>query len=276
VVVGATDPNPHHRGRAFKILKRAGIPVTPGVLAEECERLNEAFNHWIVQGTPWVTVKAAMTLDGKIATATGQSKWITGKLARASGMQLRQGADAILVGINTVLADDPSLTVRPANGERLRRIVLDANARTPLGSKLVSDEHAGLTTIVVGESAPKRRDEALAGLVKVLVARGTKPKGGASNGHPAGIDIRWLLKRLGSEEVTNLLVEGGGEINASFLLQGCAHRVAFFYAPKVIGGRDARKAVAGKGVKSVEAAIQLEEVQWERLGVDWLLTARVI
>ena len=111
VVVGATDPNPAHAGRGFSILKRAGIAVTPGIYAGDCARLNEAFNHWIVNGTPFVTVKAAMTLDGKIATASGESKWITGEKARAYGMKLRQGADAILVGINTVLADDPSLTL---------------------------------------------------------------------------------------------------------------------------------------------------------------------
>jgi diaminohydroxyphosphoribosylaminopyrimidine deaminase/5-amino-6-(5-phosphoribosylamino)uracil reductase len=183
--------------------------------------------------------------------------------------------DAILVGINTVLADDPGLTVRPPKGKMPRRIVLDTNARTPPGSKVVSDENAALTTIVVGKSAPKRRVKALARLVNVLVAPGTKPKDGASNRHPAGIDVRWLLKRLGSEDVTHLLVEGGGEINASFLLRGYAHRVAFFYAPRIIGGRDAHKAVAGKGVRRVEAAIRLREVQWERLGVDWLLTGRV-
>src|SRR5436190_4655886 len=114
VVVGATDPNPLHSGRAFEILKHAGIPVIHGVLTRQCEELNEAFNHWIVHRTPFVTVKAAMTLDGKIATAGGESKWITGAKARAHGMRLRQGADAILVGINTILADNPSLTVRTA------------------------------------------------------------------------------------------------------------------------------------------------------------------
>ena len=165
VVAGATDPNPRHCGRAFKILRRAGIAVTHGVLAEECARLNEAFNHWIVRRTPFVTVKAAMTLDGKIATASGESKWITGEQARAYGMRLRQGADAILVGINTVLADDPSLTVRAqesgaqwrsrGQGNRLRRIVLDARARTPLGAKVASDECAALTTVVVSKSAPQ-------------------------------------------------------------------------------------------------------------------------
>src|ERR1700733_10768074 len=118
VVVGATDPNPNHAGQAFKILKRAGIETTHGILADECARLNEAFNHWIVHRTPFVTVKAAMTLDGKIATASGESRWITGPEARAYGMKLRQGMDAILVGVNTILCDDPMLTFRPIKKTR--------------------------------------------------------------------------------------------------------------------------------------------------------------
>ncbi len=132
VVSGAVDPNPRHRGRAFDILQRAGITVTQGVLAEECARLNEAFNHWIVQRTPLVTVKAAMTLDGKIATAAGESKWITGEKARAYGMKLRQGADAVLVGISTVLSDDPSLTARSLNSEvRAPRVPSPEEGVTP-------------------------------------------------------------------------------------------------------------------------------------------------
>ena len=112
VVVAATDPNPAHAGRGFRILRRAGIEVVTGVLEHEATQLNESFNHWIVHRTPFVTVKAAMTLDGKIATASGESKWITGEAARTEGMKLRHGADAILVGVNTILADDPSLTAR--------------------------------------------------------------------------------------------------------------------------------------------------------------------
>ncbi len=113
VVIGATDPNPKHAGKAFKILRRAGIEVVHGILAEDCARLNEAFNHWIVHRTPFVTVKAGMTLDGKIATADGESRWITGEQARAYGMKLRGGMDAILAGVNTILLDDPMLTFRP-------------------------------------------------------------------------------------------------------------------------------------------------------------------
>jgi diaminohydroxyphosphoribosylaminopyrimidine deaminase / 5-amino-6-(5-phosphoribosylamino)uracil reductase len=280
VVVGATDPNPQHAGKGFKILQRAGIEVVHGVLRDECAELNEAFNHWIVHRTPFVTVKAAMTLDGKIATAGGESKWITGEKARAHGMKLRQGSDAILAGINTILADDPGLTARTKMEDGkwkmarpVRRIILDSMARTPLDAKVVSDEFAALTTIVVGQLAPKRRVAALAKRVTVWIAPGTKGPASATR-HPA-IDLRWLLKKLGAENVTRLLVEGGGEVNASFLLGGFAQRAAFFYAPKILGGRDARRGVAGEGVKSLGEVIQLREPEWRQLGEDLLLTARV-
>jgi diaminohydroxyphosphoribosylaminopyrimidine deaminase/5-amino-6-(5-phosphoribosylamino)uracil reductase len=265
VVIGSTDPNPKHAGKGFEILRRAGIEVVHGILGDECAKLNEAFNHWIVHRTPFVTVKAAMTLDGKIATASGESKWITGEESRACGMKLRHGADAILVGINTVLADDPSLTFRSQNKNlRLRRIILDSLARTPLDAKVVSDEFAALTTIVVGKLAPKKRVAALAKKVNVIVAPAKK----------SAIDLPWLLKKLGAENVTSLLVEGGGEVNASFLLSGFAQRIAFFYAPKILGGRDSRKAVAGEGAGSLSEAVRLREVQWRKLGEDLLMTAR--
>ncbi len=266
VVVGTTDPNPQHAGKGFEILRRAGIVVLKGILAEECVRLNEAFNHWIVHRTPLVTVKAAMTLDGKIATAAGESKWITGQKARAHGMKLRQGADAILVGINTILADDPSLTARGVKGKQLRRIVLDAQARTPLESKVVSDDQSHLSTIVVSDSAPLRRMSLLSKRVKVIVAPSARS---------GFLNLPWLLKQLGSHDVTSLLVEGGGEVNASFLLQGFADRVAFFYAPKILGGRDSIRAIAGKGVIGLTDAIRLAEPEYRRLGDDLLLTARV-
>jgi diaminohydroxyphosphoribosylaminopyrimidine deaminase/5-amino-6-(5-phosphoribosylamino)uracil reductase len=327
VVIGATDPNPKHSGRAFKILRRAEIEVislgkgrarhfvraVPGLakqrraedctpslsLTNECVRLNEAFNHWIVHRRPFVTVKAAMTLDGKIATATGESKWITGEAARAHGMKLRQGADAVLVGINTILADDPSLTFRtnadskgniehltsnrpslgsygPAGIQHriLRRIILDSMARTPLAAKVASDEFAALTTIVVSKYAPKNRVAVLAKRVNVIVAPATKRRA-RSDAPYQQIDLRWLTRKLGAENVTSLLVEGGGEVNASFLLGGLAQRVSFFYAPKILGGRDSRKAVAGEGARSLAEVIRLRDVEWKRLGPDLLLTARV-
>jgi len=280
VMVGATDPNPLHAGKGLLILQRAGIAASlisasasaiPAGrrLAEECTRLNEVFNHWIVHRTPFVTVKAAMTLDGKIATAKGESKWITGEKARAHGMKLRQGSDAILVGVNTILIDDPSLTVRITKPNPIRRIVLDSLARTPVTAKVARDAFARWTTIVVSPGAPQRRIAALARKVNVLTAPQAQPVAG----RPPAIDLRWLLKKLGAESVTSLLVEGGGEVNASFLLGNLAQRVAFFYAPKVLGGQAARKGVAGEGAQSWRDVIKLEQVQWRQLGDDLLLTA---
>jgi len=284
IVVGAIDPNPRHAGKGITLLRREGIPVTTGILEEDSQRLNEAFNHWVVHSTPFVTVKAAMSLDGKIATRTGESKWITGAKARAFGMKLRQGADAVLVGVNTVLADNPSLTWRPKGAElnikrstfnvqrststakRLRRIILDANARTPLNSKVVSDSFAQFTTIVVTEAASRKRVKALAERARVWVGPVSEP---------GKIDLHWLMAKLGGEDVTSLLVEGGGEVNASFFWEGRAQRIAFFYAPKIIGGRDAVKAVGGAGFGGLDDALHLREVEWRQLGPDLLLTARV-
>lgn len=240
--------------------------------------MNEAFNHWITKRTPFVTVKAAMTLDGKIATASGESKWITGPKARAYGMKLRQGADAVLVGVNTIIADDPALTVRKVSSFKFqvssfpRRIVLDSMARTPLKSRVICDEFAARTTIVVSKLASKARVAALARRVNVLVAPLARPR---VSGEEAKIDLRWLMKKLGAEKVASLLVEGGGEVNASFLLNQLGQRVAFFYAPKILGGRDARKAVAGEGVQRVAEMIRLRDVEWRRLGADLLLTGSI-
>jgi diaminohydroxyphosphoribosylaminopyrimidine deaminase/5-amino-6-(5-phosphoribosylamino)uracil reductase len=153
-----------------------------------------------------------------------------------------------------------------------RRIILDSQARTPLNARVVSDEFAGLTTIVVSKQAPKARVAALAKRVRVVIAPSAKAKG---KDEEPKIDLRWLMKKLGAEQVASLLVEGGGEVNASFLLCRLTQRVAFLYAPKVLGGRDARKAMGGRGVQSIAEMIKLREVEWRRLGPDFLLTGRV-
>lgn len=271
VVIGAIDPNPKHAGRALKSLRRSGVEVARGPLAAEAEKLNESFNHWIVHKTPWVVVKAAMTLDGKIATATGESKWITSKKSRAASLHLRQGADAILVGVNTVLADNPKLTARgersrPEWGEKiLRRIILDPRARTPLEANVVCDSLAAMTTVVVSRLAPAKKIAALSRHVRVLLAPSRRGR----------IDLRWLLKKMGRDEIASLLVEGGGETNALFFENRLVDRIFFFYAPKIVGGRQARKAVAGVGVRGVAGKISLTDVSWRRVGEDLLLAARV-
>jgi diaminohydroxyphosphoribosylaminopyrimidine deaminase/5-amino-6-(5-phosphoribosylamino)uracil reductase len=176
------------------------------------------------------------------------------------------------VGINTLLADDPSLTARNVDGagsapthHLLHRIILDADARTPLTAKVFDKTSSTPTTIVVTRSASQQRTRRLAKRARVLVAPGR-------NGR---IDLPWLLKLLGSEDITSLLVEGGGEVNASFLLGGLAQKVAFFYAPKVLGGADSKKAVGGDGVTRLQDALELTDVSWSRLGSDWLMTASI-
>ena len=271
VVVAATDPNPAHAGRAFRWLRRRGVAVERGVLADEATEINFAFNHWITAGLPFVTVKAAMTLDGKIATASGESKWITGPEARREGMKLRHEADAILVGVNTILADNPGLTLRDVRrpkaewrGPALRRIVLDPRARTPLGSWVLGDEFAEQTTVVVSRDAPAGRLAKLKERCRVITCPLAK----------RGFNLKSLLRKLGRQDCTHLLVEGGGETNAAFIEAGLASRVAFFYAPKILGGRDARTAVAGEGLPLAKG-LQLEKIRWRNLGPDLMLTARV-
>jgi diaminohydroxyphosphoribosylaminopyrimidine deaminase/5-amino-6-(5-phosphoribosylamino)uracil reductase len=270
VVAATTDPNPAHSGRGFDILRKHGILVSTNLLSETAAELNEAFNHWILNRTPWVIIKAAMTLDGKIATASGQSRWITGPKARAFGMRLRLGADAILVGVNTILADNPSLTVRKKGSDTpikpLRRIILDSHARTPLTARVISDAHAAWTTVIVTQAAPARRVVQLAKKVNVLVAP-------AKNGR---VDLKWLLKTLGAGQITSLLVEGGGEVNASFLQERLGNRLFFFYAPKIIGGHGSVTplAVAGNGARTLQEVPTLKDCRWRRLGDDLMLTAR--
>ncbi|MCD6052508.1 MAG: 5-amino-6-(5-phosphoribosylamino)uracil reductase / diaminohydroxyphosphoribosylaminopyrimidine [Verrucomicrobia bacterium] len=271
VIVAATDPNPAHAGRAFQLLRAAGIKVTEGILAAEATELNRVFNHWIIHRTPLITLKAAMTLDGKTATARGESKWITSEAARQFAMMLRAEHDAILVGVNTIIADDPSLTIRLAKGKApdklhgFRRIILDPQARTPLTAKVVTDEHKHLTTLVVSKTAPAKRIAALAKHVRIVTA----PT------NAAGLNLRGLMKKLGKEEITSLLVEGGGETVGKFAEQRLAHRIAFFYAPKVLGGRTARKGVAGIGANNWSEVIKLKNIKWRKLSPDLLLTADV-
>jgi diaminohydroxyphosphoribosylaminopyrimidine deaminase/5-amino-6-(5-phosphoribosylamino)uracil reductase len=270
VVAGATDPNPRHAGRGLELLRQAGISVQSEVPRVDCTSLNESFNHWIVHRTPWVIVKAAMTLDGKIATASGESKWITGERSRAEGMRLRSGVDAILVGVNTIVADDPALTLRGVWAKRrgkrpLRRIILDPAARTPTTAKVVSDAAAVNTTVVVADSAPSDRVAALKKLVSILLVPITQK----------GFDFAALWQRLEAECITSLLVEGGGETQARFLSGGLAHRVVFFYAPKLLGGKTARRAVAGEGAQNWEEIVRLSKPHWRRLGPDLMLSAVV-
>jgi diaminohydroxyphosphoribosylaminopyrimidine deaminase/5-amino-6-(5-phosphoribosylamino)uracil reductase len=268
VVVACLDPNPKHAGRGIALLESAGLKVTRGVLEDKAMTLNHSFFHWIQHHRPWVTIKAAMTLDGKIATASGESKWITGTEARRHAMKLRFGMDAMLVGIETVLMDDPSLTVRLGTSTQpskpLLRLVLDSKARIPLDSKLVTDPWNQWTRVVISQSAPRKRVKLLQEKVKVWES--------PNSGH---IDLDWLLLQLGAENVTSLLVEGGGKVNAGFFEQQLVHAVAFYYAPKVLGGEHSRRAVSGRGAKTLQEAIRLKNASWKKVGQDLVMQALV-
>ncbi|MGV3775020.1 MAG: bifunctional diaminohydroxyphosphoribosylaminopyrimidine deaminase/5-amino-6-(5-phosphoribosylamino)uracil reductase RibD [Verrucomicrobiales bacterium] len=270
VIVASSDPNPNHASKGFDLLHSAGIRVRSGLLNSESTRLNAAFNHWIVHKRPYVTVKSAMSLDGKIATSAGESKWITSERSRALGMKLRLGSDAILTGIRTVLADDPALTIRnisPAKRKQkpLKRFILDSDARTPLSANVISDAQKEHTTILVSESAAEEKVQALQERVRVWrIPRGE-----------SGLDLQEITRRMGVEQITSLLVEGGGEAVASFFAANLAHKVYFFYAPRILGGRASRKSVAGSGFSFPQDAPRLTDVQWKQLPPDLLLTASV-
>jgi diaminohydroxyphosphoribosylaminopyrimidine deaminase/5-amino-6-(5-phosphoribosylamino)uracil reductase len=271
VVVAATDPNPKHSGAGLDLLKSKGISITKGILENEAQQLNEYFNHWIVHRRPFVAVKSAMSLDGRIATRSGNSKWITSEQARDYGMWLRRGVDAVLVGVNTVVQDDPALTLRPNSQlkhipkeKRLRRIILDPQARIASNTRVITDEFAGLTTVVVANNADSGAVHALSKYVGILMIPAQRGK----------LNLKLLLEELGRQNITSLLVEGGGETNGAFLSAGLAQRVVFFYAPKIIGGWHAPKAVGGLCLAETHREIRLKDAQWKKLGPDLMLTGR--
>lgn len=266
VVVAMTDPNPKVAGKGIAILQEAGIEVTTGVLEQEARQLNEVFLKWMTTGLPFVALKTAMTLDGKIATATGQSQWITNEASRYETHRLRDVYDGILVGINTALADNPSLTTRlkEYQGRNPVRIVVDSRARLPLTAQLVTDG-AARTIVAVTAGAPAERVEALRSAgVEIIVA-----------GSGAHVDMRSLMEQLGAMKITSVLVEGGGSVNFSLLQAGLADRVYAFIAPKLVGGRDALTPVEGDGFQELDHAVELENIQLRQLGSDVLLTGIV-
>lgn len=266
VVVAMQDPNPKVAGRGMEMLRAAGVEVCCGVLAAEAARLNEVFLHWITTGLPFVALKTAMTLDGKIATHTGDSQWITGEASRLRVHELRDRYDAILVGIGTVLHDDPSLTTRlpDRQGKHPLRIVLDSMARTPRTAKLLTDG-AVPTLIAVTARASQERVAALRQAGAEVLVCGEGPR----------VDARALLKALGEREISSVFVEGGGRVNASLLAAGFVDKVYAFVAPKLVGGRDALTPVEGTGAERLSDAVTLTGLAAETVGEDVLLTGYV-
>ncbi len=260
VVVAMKDPNPLVAGRGIERLRGAGLAVTVGVLAAEAAGLNEVFIKYITTKMPFVVAKAAMSLDGRIATRTGKSRWITGPAARSYGHQLRDWYDAIMVGAGTVLADDPLLTARlPDGGGRDPvRIVLDSTARTPLEARVLGRHSAARTIIVATTAAPAERLAALRQAGAQTLAAGDGPR----------VDLKELMKELGRQGITSVLIEGGAEVHGSALAAGIVDKVVWFVAPRIIGGRTAPGPVGGAGVDEPDQAVLLEQVTVNRFGAD--------
>lgn len=270
VVVGAPDPNPLVAGKGFEVLREAGIEVVEGVLVDECRAINEVFFHYIQSGLPLVIAKYAMTLDGKIATRTGASRWITSEAARAKVHEDRHRYAAIMVGIGTVLADDPELTSRISDQETKSplRVVVDSSSRTPLTSKLVRSAREIPTLIAVAAQAPAERIAALeeAGC-EVFVSQVAE--------HDR-VDLLALLAYLGKEKsIDSVIVEGGATLLWSFFAEGLVDRVQAYIAPKVFGGAGAPSPVQGLGVETPASAIQCSTPTITRLGQDILLECEV-
>ena len=266
VVAAMKDPNPLVAGKGISMLEDAGVEVTCGVLEAEARELNEVFLKWIETGLPFVTMKTAMTLDGKIATATGKSQWITNAASRGRVHEWRDIHDGILVGINTLLKDDPSLTTRllDRKGRNPLRIILDSKGRTPLSAKVLTDGEAK-TLLAVTEQAPVEKLEALQRAGAEILVAGAGPQ----------VDLKKLLTQLGKREICSLFVEGGSAVNFSFLQAGLVDKVHAFIAPKILGGRDALTPVGGEGFPELSEAAELCKVRVEELAGDVLLSGYV-
>ncbi|MBO4779576.1 MAG: bifunctional diaminohydroxyphosphoribosylaminopyrimidine deaminase/5-amino-6-(5-phosphoribosylamino)uracil reductase RibD [Selenomonadaceae bacterium] len=264
VVAAMKDPNPQVAGRGFEILQSAGIEVEVGILEEEARKLNEVFLKWVTRKLPFVTLKFACSLDGKIATVNGESQWISGEESRKFGHHLRDINDAILVGAGTVLADDPSLTTRLVEGKNPVRVIVDSNARTPLDSKVVTDKSAR-TIIAVTSNAPYEKISALKSHGVEIITAG--------DGERVNLEI--LMRELANRELTSVLVEGGGTIHFSMLEAGLVDKIFAFVAPKIIGGKNALTAVEGAGFEKLSDAVELENFTATKLGEDILIRGYV-
>lgn len=262
IVCGIKDPNPRVAGIGFRRLRRAGMRVRTGVLETECRRLIEPFAKYITCGMPWVTLKLAATLDGRIATVTGDSRWISGEKSRRRVHLMRNEFDAVLVGFGTVKADDPQLTCRMARGRNPWRIVLDSRLRIPLSAKVLKHEDREKTLVVAATDAAGakvRALEALGARVWRLPARQDK--------------VLWrpLLKKLAEAGIVNVMIEGGAATAASALTAKIVDKIIFFYAPKILGA-DGLPMIEGLDLRRMKDALIVKELGVERSGEDLMVT----
>ena len=292
VYVGSGDPNPKVAGKGYEILRSHGIEVEEGILEEECLAMNEIFFHYITTGRPFVAMKYAMTLDGKIATHIGSSQWITGEKSREHVHYLRNKYYAIMAGIGTVLADDPMLNCR-LDGENVNpiRIICDTNLRIPVDCNIVKTAGDIPTIVVCDETflqqvtstksagvpteAPESKVESKSEKVSQLKAKGVKLMGVPLYNGNNRLNMDILLDRLGREEkIDSILVEGGGTLNASLVEHGLVDKMYCYIAPKIVGGADAKSPVEGTGIQYMKDALEFSDVQIKRFGEDVLIECR--
>lgn len=263
VVAAMPDPFPKVAGGGLRLLREAGLQVESGLLQPQAEELNRAYLKAVRTGLPWLTLKLAMTLDGKIATRTGDSRWVTGEAARRYVHRLRDWTDAVLVGSGTALADDPELTARLPGARNPLRVVVDSRARLPRTSKLARTARETPTLLLTGEESSTRDLEAAGVQIERIPARADR------------LDLEAALRRLVERGVHSVLCEGGGELAAALLERGLVDEVVWFIAPRLVGGRDAPGPLGGKGVERMADALELQNVRVRRLGQDLMLTARI-
>jgi diaminohydroxyphosphoribosylaminopyrimidine deaminase/5-amino-6-(5-phosphoribosylamino)uracil reductase len=265
VFVGMVDPNPLNNGKGIQILRTHRIKVKVGILEDKLKKINEVFIKYITQKMPFVTVKVAQSLDGKIATSTGDSKWITSDKARAFAHRLRADYDAIMVGVNTILRDNPSLSVWFSQKQPIK-IVVDSQLSTPQDANIFSkDSRVIIATLPVKSGQETENRKILAPKAKILEV---KEKAGQVN-------LKDMMKKLARMEITNILVEGGGTLIGSLFDELLVDKVLFFMSPKIIGGKEAISSVMGKGILRIEKAVKLKEVKLRRIGDDFLVEGYV-
>lgn len=264
VMIALEDPNPLVCGKGIQRLRSSGVEVYERIMEEEAKRLNEVFLKYIRTKLPFVALKAAISLDGKIATETGQSQWITGEEARLNGHMLRNTYDAILVGIGTVKADNPSLTCRLPDGEGRDpvRVIVDSKLSISPQARVLHLNSPAPTIVATTEQAPQERIREIEKLAEVIVV----------NEGPL-VSLPSLLEKLGEQAITSVLVEGGGKINGSFLRQQLVDKYYFYVAPKIIGGAESPGPFQGKGIAELEKTVILENLSVSHLGNDLLITA---
>jgi len=266
VVIGMEDPNPLVRGRGVESLKGAGIDVDVGILEKECRGLNEAFCKYIIKKEPFVILKVATTLDGKIAARDGDSKWISGEISRRFVHRMRDQADGVVVGIGTVLRDDPMLTARIKKGRDPYRIILDSRLRIPEGAKVIENSPSK-AIIVTTELAARDRVEKLEKKgVRILIVDSKEGR----------VDLKACLSKLGEMGMMSLLVEGGSRINGAFLNEGLIDKIFLFLSPKLIGDGEAPGIFGGIGKRALREAILLNKINVKRIGEDILVEGYLI